>query len=45
MDIRTLINALFVCLANVAFIVAGIFLNSVVIISLKRSEMDACNTQ
>ena len=34
----TFINALFLCLLNVSFMVAGIFLNSVVIISLRKSS-------
>ena len=38
MDSNTLINALFLCLLNVSFMVAGIFLNAVVIISLWRSS-------
>ena len=38
MDSNTFINALLLCLLNVIFMVAGIFLNSVVIISLKRSS-------
>ena len=33
----TFINALFLCLVNVAFMIAGMFLNSVVIVTLKRS--------
>ena len=32
------INTLFLCLVNVTFMVAGIFLNTVVIISLRRSS-------
>ena len=35
---NTFINALFLCLLNVSLMVAGIFLNSVVIISLWRSS-------
>ena len=38
MDRSTFINALFLCLLNVIFMIAGIFLNSVVIISLRRSS-------
>ena len=38
MDSNTFINALLLCLLNVIFMVAGIFLNCVVIISLKRSS-------
>ena len=38
MDRSTLINALLVCLLNVTFMIAGIFLNTVVIISLRRSS-------
>ena len=38
MDRSTFINALFLCLFNVIFMIAGIFLNSVVIISLRRSS-------
>ena len=38
MDQRAFINALFLCLLNVIFMIAGIFLNSVVIISLRRSS-------
>ena len=38
MEPNTFINALFLCLVNVAFMVAGIFLNAVVIISLWRSS-------
>ena len=38
MEPNTFINALFLCLVNVAFMVAGIFLNVVVIISLWRSS-------
>jgi hypothetical protein len=37
MNPNTFINALFLFLVNVAFMVAGIFLNVVVIISLWRS--------
>ena len=38
MDPNTFVNALFLCLVNVAFMVAGIILNAVVIISLWRSS-------
>ena len=38
MDLNTFINALLLCLLNVIFMIAGIFLNSVVIISLRRSS-------
>ena len=38
MDSNTFVNALFPCLVNVAFMVAGIILNAVVIISLWRSS-------
>ena len=38
MDSDTFINALFLCLVNVAFMVTGIILNAVVIISLWRSS-------
>ena len=38
MDSNTFLNALFLCFVNVAFMVAGIVLNSVVIISLWRSS-------
>ena len=38
MYLSTVINALFLCLFNIAFMIAGIFLNSVVIISLLRSS-------
>ena len=38
MDSNTFVNALFLCLVNVAFMVAGIILNAVVIISLRRSS-------
>ena len=38
MDSSTYINALFLCLLNASFMVAGTFLNSVVIISLRRSS-------
>ena len=38
MDPNTFVNALFLCLVNVAFMVAGIILNAVVIISLLRSS-------
>ena len=38
MDPNTFINALFLCFLNVSFMVAGIFLNSLVIISLWRSS-------
>ena len=38
MDRSTFINALLLCLLNVIFMIAGIFLNSVVIISLRRSS-------
>ena len=38
MEPNTLINALFLCLVNVVFMIAGIFLNVVVIISLWRSS-------
>ena len=38
MDSNTFINAVFLCLVNVIFMIAGIFLNSVVIISLRRSS-------
>ena len=38
MDPSTIINALFLCLVNASFMVAGIFLNAVVIISLRRSS-------
>ena len=38
MDSSTFINALLLCLLNASFMVAGIFLNSVVIISLWRSS-------
>jgi hypothetical protein len=38
MDPNTFVNALFLCLVNVFFLVAGIFLNPVVIISLRRSS-------
>jgi hypothetical protein len=37
MDRSTFINALLVCLVNALFMVAGIFLNTVVVISLRRS--------
>ena len=38
MDLGTLINTALLCLFNVAFMVAGIFLNSVVLVSLWRSS-------
>ena len=38
MDPNTFVNALFLCLVNVAFVVAGIIQNAVVIISLWRSS-------
>ncbi len=38
MDSSTFINALLLCLLNASFMVAGIFLNSVVIISLWKSS-------
>ena len=38
MDSYTSVNAVFLCLVNVVFMIAGIFLNSVVIITLKRSS-------
>ena len=38
METNIFINALFLCLVNVAFMVVGIFLNTVVIISLWRSS-------
>ena len=38
MDSSTYINGLFLCLLNASFMVAGTFLNSVVIISLRRSS-------
>ena len=38
MDSNTFINALFLCLLNVSFMVAGIFLNAVLIINLCRSS-------
>ena len=38
MEPNTLINALFLCLVNVVFMIAGILLNVVVIISLWRSS-------
>ena len=38
MDPNTFINTLFLCLVNASFMVAGIFLNAVVIISLRRSS-------
>ena len=38
MNPNTFINMLFLCLVNVFFMVAGIFLNAVVIISLRRSS-------
>jgi hypothetical protein len=38
MDRNTFINALFLCLMNVSSMIAGIFLNAVVIISLWRSS-------
>ena len=38
MNPSTFINTLFLCLVNVSFMVAGIFLNTVVIISLRRSS-------
>ena len=38
MQLSTIFHTLFLCLVNVAFMVAGIFLNSVVIISLRRSS-------
>ena len=38
MDLSTVINALFLCVLNAFFMIAGIFLNSVVIISLWRSS-------
>ena len=38
MDSNTFINAVFLCLVNVIFMIAGLFLNSVVIISLRRSS-------
>ena len=38
MDLRTVINASFLCVFNAAFMIAGIFLNSVVIITLWRSS-------
>ena len=37
MDVTSIINVLLLCILNVSFMVAGIFLNSVVIISLWRS--------
>ena len=38
MDLSSFINVLLLCLVNVIFMIAGIFLNSVVIISLRRSS-------
>ncbi len=38
MDPNSFVNALFLCFVNVSFMVAGIFLNSVVMISLWRSS-------
>ena len=38
MDLSTVTNAFFLCVFNVAFMIAGIFFNSVVIISLWRSS-------
>ena len=38
MNPNIFINTLFLCLVNVTFMVAGIFLNTVVIISLRRSS-------
>ena len=38
MDSIILINAVFLCLVNGSFMIAGIFLNSVVIVTLKRSS-------
>ena len=38
MELSTVVNALLLCVFNVAFMVSGIFLNSVVIISLWRSS-------
>ena len=38
MDTTTVVSASFLCVFNVAFMIAGIFLNSVVIISLRRSS-------
>ena len=38
MDLSTVINALFLCLFNVALMIAGILVNSMVIISLWRSS-------
>ena len=38
MDLGTVTNAFFLCVFNVAFMIAGIFFNSVVIISLWRSS-------
>ena len=38
MDISTVMNTLFLCLVNFSFIIVGVFLNSVVIISLWRSS-------
>ncbi len=39
MSQRNLLNALFLCAVNTLFMIAGIFLNSVVIISLWRSQI------
>ena len=38
MDSTSIIHALFLCVLNLSFMVAGIFLNSVVIISIRRSS-------
>ena len=38
MDLGSFINVLLLCLVNVIFMIAGMFLNSVVIISLRRSS-------
>ena len=38
MDLSSFINVLLLCVVNVIFMIAGIFLNSVVIISLRRSS-------
>ena len=38
MDLGSFINVLLLCLVNVIFMIVGIFLNSVVIISLRRSS-------
>ena len=38
MHLNTIINIFFLCTVNITFMISGIFLNSVVIISLRRSS-------